>query len=537
MIKIRKFILIVLIIFIVFSAIGCNIKKDRAISTIEKMDTPNETITNTAAPKETIEPTVTPKETIKKTDRSKLDWENYLSEVKHNRNVLDIKTPNEYKIDIEFNPDQKKYVGKQWVKYVNNEDTSLSEIYFHIYPNAFKDENTTPYSRNSYFRDFDPGLINVTKVMVEDKETHYSILGDDSTLLKIPMESALDPEKTIEIYMEYEVILPKVVGLFGYGYNTFQIGNGYPIAAVYDHRGWNLDTYYPIGDPFYSDVSNYSVTIKAPKDYIIACSGKILSEKVVGQNKVWDVKANLMRDFAWAASEHFIVQEKVVDGVLVKNYLLPNTEEINAEAAELAYKSVEVYNKIFGKYPYEVLSVVTADATGMEYPGMVFVWKSTKLGNKSLVSTITHEVAHQWWYAAVGNNQIEEPWLDESFAIYTEILFYDEVYGLEQGEQRYNRIVTNYKKRIGNYGKKELILTPTYDIEDWNKYSGLLLKGTMFLREIEKDLGKDKFYSILNSYFEKYKYSIVTTKDFMDTLEELSGREYEEDINKWIFDK
>ena len=54
----------------------------------------------------------------------------------------------------------------------------------------------------------------------------------------------------------------------------------------------------PVGDPFYSDISNYSVTIKAPKEYIIACSGKIISEEVVGENKVWNVEAKLMRDFA-----------------------------------------------------------------------------------------------------------------------------------------------------------------------------------------------------------------------------------------------
>ena len=515
--KVQKLLSIVMIIFIIFSMIGCDTKKDGIISTTEGIDTP--------------------KDKIGQTDTSSIsDWGNYLSEVNHDRNILDIKTPNEYKIDIEFEPVQKKYVGKQWVKYINNEDVSLNEIYFHIYPNGFKEESTTPYSPDSYIGGFNPGLINVTEVMVEDKEVKYSIIGDDSTLLKIPMKSALDPGKAVEIYMEYEVILPNAEERFGYGDNTFQIGNGYPIAAVYDSRGWNIDPYYSMGEPFYSDVSNYSVTIKAPKDYIIACSGKILSEEVQGENKIWNIEAKLMRDFAWAASQDFVIQEKVIDGVLVKNYLLPNSEAINTEAAELAYKSIEVYNKIFGEYPYEVLSVVTADATGMEYPGMVFVWKSSKLNDKSLELTIIHEIAHQWWYGAVGNNQIYEAWLDESFAIYAQKLFYDEVYGQVEGEQYYNdRIVGNYENRIGNSGKKELILTPTFMIEDWNEYTGLLHKGAMFLHEIEKDLGKDEFYNILNTYYEKYKFSIATTKDFIDVCEELSGKEYEEDVNKWFF--
>lgn len=514
--KNRRFLLIIMIILMIFSMSGCGTKKDGTTSTTEGIDTPTEKMGQTGT-------------------SSELDWENYLSEEKYNRDTLDIKTPNEYEIYIDFDPVQKKYIGKQSVKYINNEDVSLSEIYFHIYPNAFKEESTTPYSLDSYIGGFNPGSFNITKIKMEGKKAKYSILGDDSTLLKIPMESALAPGKAVEIYMEYEVILPNAVERFGYGDSTFQMGNGYPIAAVYDGRGWNIDPYYSTGEPFYSDVSNYSVTIKAPKDYIIACSGKILSEEVQGESKVWNMEAKLMRDFAWAASQDFIIQEKVIDGVLVKNYLLPNSETINTEAAELAYKSIEVYNKIFGKYPYEVLSVVTANATGMEYPGMVFVWKSNKLNDKSLECTIIHEVAHQWWYGVVGNNQIYEAWLDESFAIYTEKLFYDEVYGQEQGEQYYDEIVSNYKNKVGDSGKKELVLMPTYKIEDGNEYTGLLLKGAMFLHEIEKDLGKNKFYNILNTYYEKYKFSIATTRDFIDVCEELSGRKYEEDVNKWFF--
>ncbi|NMA87422.1 MAG: M1 family metallopeptidase, partial [Tissierellia bacterium] len=112
----------------------------------------------------------------------------------------------------------------------------------------------------------------------------------------------------------------------------------------------------------------------------------------------------------------------------------------------------------------------------------------------------------------------------------------DEVYGEEQGEQYYNeRIVGNYEDRIGNSGKKELILTPTYMLEDWKEYTGLLHKGAMFLHEIEKDLGKDKFYEILNTYYERYKFSIATTKDFIDVCEEISGKDYGDYVNKWFF--
>src|SRR5690554_2099559 len=468
---------------------------------------------------------------------SESEWEKYLIEDNYKRDLLDIKTPNEYEIDIEFDPAQKKYTGKQTVKYINNEDVSLNEVYFHIHPNAFRETGTTPYSTESYIGGFNPGSINFTEVLVNGEVVDYSILGDDSTLLKIPMETALNPEQAVEINMDYEVVLPNAEEHFGYGDTTFQVGNGYPIAAVYDGSKWNTDLYYSLGDPFYSDVSNYRVTITAPKDYIIACSGKILSEEVDGENKVWITEAEQMRDFAWAASQDFVIQEEIVDGVLIKNYLLPNKALVNKQAAELAYDAVEVYNTIFGEYPYEVLSVVTADATGMEYPGLVFVWKSNQVNDESLESTIIHEVAHQWWYAAVGNNQIKEPWLDESFAIYAQKLFYDEVKGETEGEQYYERIVSNYKDRIGDSDKAGPILTPTYMLEDWEVYTGLLHKGAMFLHELEEELGKDKFYELLNTYYNRFKFSIATTRDFIEVCEEVSGREYGADVDKWFFNK
>ena len=46
---------------------------------------------------------------------------------------------------------------------------------------------------------------------------------------------------------------------------------------------------------------------------------------------------------------------------------------------------------------------------------------------------ITHEVAHQWWYNVVGNNVIDDPWLDEALATYSYVIYLEEAEGMQAG--------------------------------------------------------------------------------------------------------
>ena len=84
------------------------------------------------------------------------------------------------------------------------------------------------------------------------------------------------------------------------------------------------------------------------------------------------------------------------------------------ESLRAAERAVRALGKRLGPYDSTELDVVllrNARFTGMEYPELVF--------SVPVPDVVTHEVAHQWWYGLVGNNQAAEPWLDESFAQYS----------------------------------------------------------------------------------------------------------------------
>lgn len=463
-------------------------------------------------------------------------------------NNVDIDKLNDYTIYVEFNPSTKSYTASQKVEYVNNEDVELNELYFHLYPNAFREKETAPFLFDNFeeaFPDgFKPGGIDIKKLSIDDKSVeNYSIEGHGKTILKLPLEKVLKPGENLVIDMEYGVVLPPAQDRFGYGEKTFNFGNWYPIAAVYDDEGWNLDPYYSIGDPFYSDTSNYDITITVPKNVEIASSGNILSEKIEGNNKIWKIEAKLMRDFAWVASEHFIKKEKEVDGTIVKVYFLEEDEKINKFAEEASYNSIEIFNDKFGQYPYGQYSVVaTSFPSGMEYPGIVFIGEKyyDDFYKGYLEIVIAHETGHQWWYGVVGNDEIDEAWLDESLTTYSEVVYAQGKYGDKVAENYYANNVEEYYKSSKEVlsQSSEVVVKPLSEFENWDDYGPLVYnKGAMLLNEIKVRYGDKTLYTILNNYFNQYKFKNATTEDFIKVCEEVTGDNFDQLANEWLYGK
>ncbi len=450
---------------------------------------------------------------------------------------------NHYKIDVEFNPDEKNYIGNQEITYINNTDMELKEIYFHLYPNYFKSVDTVPIFDNKYRTfptEFEPGYININKVLVDKDKNNYNIEGIGDTILKVNLKKPLKQKEKVEIYMEYIGKLPPVEERFGYNEKTYNFGNWYPIACVYDEKGWNKDPYYSLGDPFYSDVNNYSITITTPKNMILASSGNIISEEVKKNKKHWKIEGKLMRDFAWVCSKHFVVENRDVDGTLIKVYFLADEPHINKYACNIAERSIKIFSNIFGKYPYGYYSVVmNCFPSGMEYPGLVYISEDyCNVDNKYyLENTIVHETAHQWWYGVVGNNQIDEAWLDESLATYSEVIYMSEYYGNSYGEKYYDANIKEvYKRAKETLNIDDKVLKPLDEFVNWNDYGPLVYsKGAMFIKSIEEDFGKNILYDILNKYYEKYKFLNATTEDFLKICEEVTGESFKKRADKWLY--
>lgn len=454
---------------------------------------------------------------------------------------------NNYEISVELNISSKMLTGQEKITYYNNEGVSLNEIYFHLYPNAFKSRNTIPYYQddfnNAFPEGFKPGCIDITGISCKSRKIIHEIQGKDSTILRLKLDKPLNINEKLELVINFKIVIPPSADRFGYYNNCYNFGNWYPVAAVYDESGWNLDPYYAVGDPFYSDVSNYTVKITVPQGYVVASSGDMTNLKYINKKKVYTFRAGSMRDFAWSASNKYIMHKKSVGGITLKSYYLKGHESKNSIAESAAEKSLNIYNSLYGKYPYKTYSIVDTNIIGgMEYPGIVFISRdlyNEDSSQRDLEAVVAHETAHQWWYGVVGDDEIDDAWLDESFATYSEALYYEKRYGTAAGTKYYqSSIVDSFNNMKNDVQGKEVIQKPLDEFKNWDDYVPMVYyKGAMMLDSIRKSVGDNTFFTILKSYYTKYQFKNARTIDFINTVKDVTKKDWSSFFDKWLYEK
>lgn len=449
---------------------------------------------------------------------------------------------NTYDIDAVFYEEEKLIEGTEKITYINKSKSNIKSICFHIYPNVFKSKETVPFEENeidlAYMDGFEPGHININSVKSSKGDLSFLIIGKGNSVLKVNLDKELEPGEKTNIYLDFMIKIPPTNGRFGFGDNTINLGNWYPIVAVIDESGWNLDPYYSIGDPFFSDIANYRVVMSIPMNYVVASTGDLIKKENIGDNYRWTFEAQKVRDFALVASEKYKVIEADVGDTSVRSYYF---EDESAEKSLIAARdALEIFNKNFGKYPYKHFSVAAADffIGGMEYPKLVLIDEGIyKRKDEMLEYIIVHETAHQWWYGIVGNNQIKEAWLDEALTEYSTLLYYEKKYGQEAKNRIYKKmILEGYNLyRDSNELESEVILKSLDDFKNSREYQSLVYcKGAMFLEYLRSELGDEIFFDILKVYFDKYKYKNATTENFFEICEIISDKDLKNIFEKWL---
>jgi hypothetical protein len=425
---------------------------------------------------------------------------------------------NNYKIEAEYDGKNKKILCKQTTKYINKTNGDLNKIYFHIYPNAFSKREFAPFEAGemqlAYPNGFNEGYIDLKKVDGVNQKLEYDIKGDKNDLLEIKLEEKLKPNQGLDIEFKYNVKLPNSVGRFGYGDKTINITNWFPIACVKDDRGWSIKSYEALGDPFYSDTSNFRVKFTAPSELKLANTGVVVGEKTKNGSTKYDIEAKNVRDFALIMSSKFSIGRGETKGIKINTYNL--NKNMDQKSTEIAEDSIKIYSDLFGKYPYDVFSVVSSDfyIGGMEYPMLVMIDQSLYTSkNKFLLEyVIAHETAHQWWYSVVGNDEISEPWLDEALTEYSTVLYFENKYGKEVSDKLIETMINESK----DYSS-ENIFKPSTEYKNSADYSiNVYTKGAVAINEVRNKVGDKVFFETMREYFEDNKFKNVNGRTFVD---------------------
>ena len=448
----------------------------------------------------------------------------------------------DYTISVKLDVDQKSLDCSQILKYINKEDVSLNEVVIQVLPNAYRTLESAPVlfgdTDSIYPKGFSPGYIDFTQVQVNGSEIDYELYGDDQTLMKIKLDTPLEPGAFVNLDMDYKVQIPPAYDRFGYNDSTFNIANWYPVAAVYDENGWNEDGYLAVGDPFYTDMAKYTITYDVPESYEIASTGVRTSEVVENGRKIINYQAQYVRDSAWLASDQWNVHVQEVEGTTIRSYYFGEFSFPEQKAVDAARDSILSFNRIFGPYPYSELAVVATDfPSGMEYPTLVMIakdrYKSARMN--ALESVIAHEIGHQWWYGVVGNDQIDEAWLDESLTVFSTAMYYDEVYGEDAYKSYVESYEKSYQRRKADDGNG-IVVKPLTDFASWTDYSNLVYrKGMLFIDALREEHGKESVLDFMKKYYETYKFKTASTEKFLALAKEHFGEGFDDLADIWLF--
>lgn len=448
-----------------------------------------------------------------------------------------------YEMDWTLNTESRELRGHQKIDYVNADTVALHAIYFHLYPNYFTSEDHAPYDAdemlNAYPEGFSAGGIKINGVTVNGEKEDFKLEGERQGVLRIDLSVPLKPGKRISCTLDYTVILPICVGRFGVGSDTIQLCNAYPVAAVYDDEGWNLDPYYPVGDPFYSDVSDYTVRITCPSDYTVTGTGKQNKLAQGGGKTTYTFACPDVRDVAYVAGKELKSLSGEAEGVKVTSWYYSDGE-MGQFALDSACASVKAFTKLYGAYPYPELNVIESDLYfgGMEYPNAVLITNRLykKNSKTALEYVIAHEVAHQWWYGVIGNDEIDEPWLDEALTEYSTLLYYKVRYGEERFASEYARNI-DLTLAMFNYTNQELLPVglKTSETRDTLWYTLSVYKqGARMFRDLHKKMGDSAFLNAMRAYYKDMRFLNATKSDLLCALNLASGSDLSDFLNAYL---
>ncbi len=435
-----------------------------------------------------------------------------------------------YHIDLRISDDLLFLNGHEEVLYTNREDEPLDEVYFRLFPNTAG------------------GRATVSEVKVDGQDVQPVYEFQDSAL-RVPLPTALQPGEQVIIQMDFEVEVALDMagnyGLFGYFDGVLALDEFSPVIPVYDSEGWNVEVPPPNGDVTYFDVSFYLVRVTAPANLTVVATGvEVGSEREAG-NQTLTFAAGPTREFYLAASENFTSISETVGETTINSYTFPEWTDGAELAVQFAADALKSFNQRLGAYPYTEFDIVSAPmlALGMEYSGAtvialaLFDPKKEISGLPSpimLEGTVAHEVAHEWFYSIVGNDQIDEPWLDEALAQYLTGLYYLDTHG-ERAARDYR---SSWDGRWDRVDRADIPIGMSTGAYADDEYGAIVYgRGPLFIAALAEEMGQKPFDEFLRDYYETHKWGIGTGDSFKQLAEQHCQCDLTALFEEWVYDK
>ena len=415
----------------------------------------------------------------------------------------------------------------QEIVYLNDTGDHLDDVRLHLYANAFSEDATTPPylpdEKDNFFIDGESfGSIDISSAEINGKTVDFEF-SENRQVLILPTDA--DDGDVLEISVSAELTLPRCRSRFGVSERTVNLAGFYPSLCVYENGAWREEGYTAVGDPFYSEISSFYVTLSVPEGYLAASSGTVLENHTSDGTTTSVISAENVRDFAMCLSRDFelLSASFLIDGrnVTVDYYTLGDSDAKGALASVVS--ALETFSSVFGAYPYSRLAVAESHihAGGMEY-GSFVVLDASVTDPDALSDVAVHETAHQWWFGVVGSDQLNNAWLDEGLTEFCTAYYHllrgdEDAYRSFVSAAKQNYLV--YRRLPAAVGFDGAMSRPLSSFLTDGEYVAVTYaKGVLLFDTLLQLAGKDKLNAALSDYFSSNAYSIATPADLSESF-------------------
>ncbi|MFN8412919.1 MAG: M1 family metallopeptidase [Anaerolineales bacterium] len=363
----------------------------------------------------------------------------------------------------------------------------------------------------------------------------------DGQRLDIALSSFFQPEHVMTINISYSILLPFAEQedpsisrprIYGYTQRQMNLTNWYPFVVPFINGDWVLHEPWYYGEHLVYDASDYEVNLKfadpstAP---IVAASG--FPEPQADFTRYTITAA---RTFAIAASRDFQVSTTQVGDVTLSSYYFALSNTGGQAALQASAEALQVYSQKYGPYPHKTLAIVMGDFNdGMEYSAFFYLardfYGSLYDGTPAnyLTFVAVHETSHQWWFEQVGNDQAQQPWLDESLATYSERVYYESLHP--------DLISWWWAYRIDYYNPQGFADIPIYDGQGFRPYTNAAyFQGAYFLEALRMRIGDEAFFAFIQDYLAQGRGKIVNSNDFFRILKTHTSTDYSDLVRQYF---
>ncbi len=348
--------------------------------------------------------------------------------------------------------------------------------------------------------------------------------------LVIELGKIVEPNELLTFEISYSGIPADglVISENQYGQRTF-FGDNWPDRA----KHWLPTVDHP------SDKATLEFKVYAPEYYEVVSNGLLVAKKQLAnvmEFTHWKENVALSTKLMVIGAADFVVGNKTEYlNIPVSSWVFEQNKEQGFENYKYGTEALQFFSELIGPYSYEKLAHVQSKTRygGMENASCIFYHEKTAISDNSQEGLFAHEVAHQWFGNSVTEQNWHHVWLSEGFATYLTHVYKQNFHGKEE----FREGLANDRERVISYSKRNLApiidttVTEYIRLLNANSYQ----KASWFLHMLREDLGDKIFFKGLQKYYADFKNSTALTKDFLQVMEKVSGKDLDLFFKQWLW--